>query len=155
MDTMAKSPSTLQYLDKAIGKLRKLGLLDGKSDPVPVITLLDQISDLDQEKVTAIARTLDQASYFNEVVREQVAGMRVGERYEGITTAFNSIRNDAKALVDQFSDGKINTMERISNAWMKMTRGSIASRFEKIKKLYLDVAQETQNQIKREQLILD
>ncbi|HHL42154.1 MAG TPA: cell surface protein [Hellea balneolensis] len=152
---MAKSPSTLQYLDKAIGKLRKLGLLDGKSDPVPVITLLDQISDLDQEKVTAIARTLDQASYFNEVVREQVAGMRVGERYEGITTAFNSIRNDAKALVDQFSDGKINTMERISNAWMKMTRGSIASRFEKIKKLYLDVAQETQNQIKREQLILD
>lgn len=152
---MAKSPSTLQYLDKALGKLRKLGLLDGKSDPVPVITLLDQISDLDQEKVTAIARTLDQASYFNEVVREQVASMRVGERYEGVTSAFNSIRNDAKALVDQFSDGKINTMERISNAWMKMTRGSIASRFEKIKKLYLDVAEETKNQINREQLILD
>ena len=152
---MVKSLSTLQYLDRAMGKLRKLGLLSGKSDPVPVITLLDQISDLDEEKVTAIARTLDQASYFNEVVREQVSGFRVGERYEGITTAFNSIRNDAKALVDQFADGKVSSIEKIQNGWMKMTRGTIAKRFGKIKKLYLDVAIETQDQINREQMILD
>lgn len=152
---MAKTLSTLQYLDKALGKLRELGLLSGKSDPVPVITLLDQISELDVEKVTAIARTLDQASYFNEVVREQVSGIRVGERYEGITTAFNSIRDDAKSLVDQYADGKISSMEKLSNGWMKMTRGTIAKRFDKIKTLYLDVAVETQNQIEREQLILD
>ncbi|MCF6220108.1 MAG: hypothetical protein L3J65_03260 [Robiginitomaculum sp.] len=152
---MAKSLSTLQYLDRAMGKLRELGLLSGKSDPVPVITLLDQISDLDEEKITAIARTLDQASYFNEVVREQVSGFRIGERYEGITTAFNSIRDDAKALVDQFEDGKITTIERMQNGWMKMTRGTIAKRFGKIKKLYLDVAEETQNQVTREQKILD
>lgn len=152
---MAKNLSTLQYLDKALGKLRELGLLSGKSDPVPVITLLDQISELDVEKVTAIARTLDQSSYFNEVVREQVSGIRVGERYEGITTAFNSIRDDAKSLVDQYADGKVSSMEKLSNGWMKMTRGTIAKRFDKIKALYLDVAVETQNQIEREQLILD
>jgi hypothetical protein len=152
---MAKALSTLQYLDKALGGLRELGLLKGDSDPVPIITLLDQISDLDEDKVAAIARTLDQASYFNEVVREQVSGIKVGERYEGITTAFNSIRDDSKALVDQYADGKINTMERLSNVWMKMTRGSIAERFEKIKTLYLDVAGETKNQIEREQLILE
>lgn len=152
---MAKTLSTLQYLDKALGKLRELGLLSGKSDPVPVITLLDQISELDVEKVTAIARTLDQSSYFNEVVREQISGIRVGERYEGITTAFNSIRDDAKSLVDQYADGKVSSMEKLSNGWMKMTRGTIAKRFDKIKTLYLDVAVETQNQIEREQLILD
>jgi len=152
---MAKSLSTLQYLDKALGGLRELGLLKGDSDPVPIITLLNQISDLDPDKVAAIARTLDQASYFNEVVREQVSNIRVGERYEGITTAFNSIRDDSKALVDQYADGKIDTMERFSNVWMKMTRGSIASRFGKIKDLYLDVAMETKNQIEREQLILE
>ncbi len=152
---MAKSLSTLQYLDRAMGKLRSLGLLGGKSDPVPVITLLDQISDLDEDKVTAIARTLDQASYFNEVVREQVSGFRIGERYEGITTAFNSIRDDAKALVDQFADGKVSTVEKIQNGWMKMTRGTIAKRFGKIKDLYLDVAMETKDQIEREQKILD
>jgi len=152
---MAKALSTLQYLDKALGSLRELGLLKGESDPVPIVTLLDRISDLDEDKVTAIARTLDQASYFNEVVREQVSGIKVGERYEGITTAFNSIRDDSKALVDQYADGKINTIERAQNVWMKMTRGSIASRFEKIKTLYLDVAEETSNQIEREQLILE
>ena len=152
---MAKSLSTLQYLDKALGGLRELGLLKGNSDPVPIITLLNQISDLDPDKVAAIARTLDQASYFNEVVREQVSGIKVAERYEGITTAFNSIRDDSKALVDQYADGKIDTMERISNIWMKMRRGSIASRFGKIKDLYLDVAEETKNQIEREQLILE
>ncbi len=152
---MAKSLSTLQYLDKALGGLRELGLLKGESDPVPIITLLNQISDLDPDKVAAIARTLDQASYFNEVVREQVSNIKVAERYEGITTAFNSIRDDSKALVDQYADGKINTVERMSNIWMKMTRGSIASRFGKIKELYLDVAMETKNQIEREQLILE
>ncbi len=152
---MAQNLSTLQYLDKALGGLRELGLLKGDSDPVPIITLLEQISDIDPDKVAAIARTLDQASYFNEVVREQVSGIKVAERYEGITTAFNSIRDDAKALVDQYADGKIGTMERISNAWMKMTRGSISSRFGKIKDLYLDVAEETKNQIEREQLILE
>jgi len=152
---MAKALSTLQYLDKALGGLRELGLLKGESDPVPIITLLDRISDLDKDKVAAIARTLDQASYFNEVVREQVSGIKVGERYEGITTAFNSIRDDSKALVDQYADGKINTIERAQNVWMKMTRGSISSRFGKIKTLYLDVAEETSNQIEREQLILE
>ena len=138
-----------------MGKLRDLGLLAGKSDPVPVLTLLDQINELDPDKVTAIARTLDQASYFNEVVREQVSGIRVSDRYEGITTAFNSIRDDAKALVDQYADGKISTLEKISNAWMNMTRGSIAKRFGKIRALYLDVAKETKNQIEREVAILD
>ena len=155
LPAVKSSPSALQYLDKAMGKLRKLGLLSGKSDPVPVITLLDQINELDPDKVTAIARTLDQTSYFNEVVREQVSGIRVSDRYEGITTAFNSIRDDAKALVDQYADGKISTMEKISNAWMNMTRGSIAKRFGKIRALYLDVAEETKNQIEREGAILD
>lgn len=79
----------------------------------------------------------------------------IGERYEGITTAFNSIRDDARSLVDQYSDGKISTMERVSNVWMKMTRGDIASRFGKIKDLYLEVQTESANQIDREQVILE
>src|SRR5690349_12947079 len=131
------SPTALQYLDKAMGSLRQLGLLpEKKGDPAPVVALLSQISDLQADKVAAIARTLDQASVFNDVVRENVSGITVSDRYEGVTKAFNSIRDDAKALVDQYADGKMSTMERISTAWMKMTRGDIASRFGKIKHLY-------------------
>jgi len=147
--------TALQYLDRAMGELRALGFAAEDSEPAPIIALLNQISDLDPDRVAAIARTLDQASHFNDVVREQVAGMKIGERYEGITTAFDSIRDDAKSLVDQYADGKINTIERIQNVWMKMTRGDIADRFEKIKKLYLEVAGDTRDQVEREARILE
>lgn len=147
--------TALQYLDSAMGGLRELGFASEDTEPAPIIALLNQIADIDEDKVAAIARTLDQASHFNDVVREQVAAMKVGERYDGITAAFDSIRDDAKSLVDQYADGKISTMERIGNVWMKMTRGDIASRFGKIKGLYLEVAEETQNQVERETRILE
>ena len=147
----------MQYLDKAMNTLHDLGLAptEASSAEDPMIPLLNRISGLDEARVTAIARTLSQASTFNEVVREQVRAMDVGTRYEDITDAFNSIRDDAKAMVDQLEDGKLDTFERISNVWMKATRGDIASRFDKIKDTYLDVTASTQDQIQREQRILD
>lgn len=155
--TESSSPSALQYLDRAMSGLRDMGLVEGEAPAgaAPIVALLEQITDLEPDKVAAIARTLDQASLFNDIVREQISGVTIGERYEGITTAFNSIRDDARSLVDQYSDGKISTMERVSNVWMKMTRGDIASRFSKIKDLYLEVQAESANQIDREQTILD
>jgi soluble cytochrome b562 len=150
-----KRSTALQYLDKAMGELRALGFASEGGQPAPIVALLNQIADLDQDRVAAIARTLDQASHFNEVVREQVASMTIGERYKEITGAFDSIRDDAKSLVDQYADGKISTMERIGNVWMKMTRGDIAARFDKIRKTYLDVATETRNQVERETRILE
>ena len=150
-----KRATALQYLDKALGELRALGFASEGGAPAPIVALLNQIADLDQDRVAAIARTLDQASHFNEVVREQVASMTIGERYKEITSAFDSIRDDAKSLVDQYADGKISTMERIGNVWMKMTRGDIAARFDKIRKTYLDVAAETRNQVERETRILE
>ena len=148
-------PQPLKYLDKALNSLRDLNLVPETTDEAPIIDLIDQISDLDQDKTLAIARTLNQASLFNEVVREQVSGMELGERYEKITNAFNSIRDDAKSMVEQVEDGKLDTFERIGNVWMKVTRGDIPARFEKIKKTYLDVADDSKDQIKREHLILD
>ncbi|MEM9168466.1 MAG: cell surface protein, partial [Pseudomonadota bacterium] len=148
--------TALQYLDKAMGELRALGVAPAADgEPAPIVALLNKIAALDEDRVAAIARTLDQASYFNEVVREEVAGMTVAERYEGVTAAFDSIRDDARSLVDQYADGKISTIERISTVWMKMTRGDIASRFDKIKDLYLEVARDTRDQIEREARILE
>jgi hypothetical protein len=153
--TAAPRATALQYLDRAMGELRALGFAGEAGQPAPIVALLNQIADLDEDRVAAIARTLDQASHFNDVVREQVSNMTVGERYQEITKAFDSIRDDAKSLVDQYADGKISTMERVGNVWMKMTRGDIASRFDKIKKTYLDVAGETRNQVEREGRILE
>jgi hypothetical protein len=144
----------LQYLDKAMNGLRDLGLVPEQTDEAPIIDLINQISDLDEDKTLAIARTLNQASLFNEVVREQVSGMELGERYEDITNSFNSIRDDARSMVEQVEDGKIDTFERIGNVWMKVTRGDIPDRFEKIKKTYLEVADDSKDQINREHIIL-
>ena len=105
--------------------------------------------------MAVIARTLNQVGVFNEVVRNQVAGMEVGERYDLITKSFNSIRDDAKRMVDQLADGKLSTFERIENVWTKVRRGDIATRFDSIRVTYLDVARATKDQIQREVTILD
>jgi hypothetical protein len=149
----------LQYLDRALHRLRDLGLLGearaAEAHEAPIVALLDEISDLDEDRIVAITRTLAQASVFNEVVREQVASMDVGTRYEAITDAFDSIRDDAKAMVDQIEDGQLSTFERLANVWMKVTRGDIATRFDKIKRTYLDVSAAMQDQIEREHAILE
>lgn len=147
--------SSLKYLDRALGQLRDLGLMPDKTEEAPIIALLDRLAQLDEDKVLSIARTLSQASLFNEVVREQISAMRIGERYEDITNAFNSIREDAKRMVEQVEDGKIDTFERIGNVWMKVTRGDIASRFDEIKDTYLEVARDSADQIDREKTILN
>ena len=152
-DALTTTP--LKYLDQAMNKLRDLGLVPGKSDDAPIIALIDKISDLDENKAVAIARTLNQASLFNEVVREQIEAMRIGERYKEIAESFDSIRNDAKNMVDQLDDGKVDMVERVQNVWMKFSRGDIPSRFQKIKETYLEVARDSRDQIEREQLILD
>jgi hypothetical protein len=145
----------LQYLDRAMASIKDLGIWPEQAAEQPITGLLNEITELDENKVILIGRTLTQASAFNEVVRSQVAAMSVGERYEDITNGFNSIRDDAKGMVDQLDDGKLDLMERASNVWMKVSRGDIASRFDKIRDTYLDVSKETKNQVDREYIILE
>lgn len=145
----------LQYLDRAVGAIKELGIWPGQPAEQPITGLLNEITGYDETKVILIGRTLTQASAFNDVVRSQVAAMNVGQRYEEITNNFNSIRDDAKGMVDQLDDGKLDVVERVSNVWMKVSRGDIATRFNKIRDTYLDVSKETKNQIDREHTILE
>jgi hypothetical protein len=152
-DIVVKSP--MQYLDRATSALRDLGIIPPQAMDAPINGLLEKISDLDQDRIVIIARTLGQTSVFNEVVREQTQAMEIGERYREITESFNSIRDDTKKMVDQLDDQKIDLFERINNVWMKISRGDVADRFDRIKEVYLDVTRSTKDQIEREQIILD
>jgi hypothetical protein len=152
-DITVKTP--LQYLDKAMAGLRDLGLVSDKPQEAPIVGLLEKISDLEPDKIAVITRTLGQMSVFNEVVREQITEMSIGERYEQITSSFNSIRDDAKRMVDQIEDGKLDVFERATNAWMKISRGDIAARFDSIKDTYVAVAKDTKSNIEREHIILE
>ncbi len=153
--TTPAAPAPLKQLDRALSALRNLGLIKSEPKEAPIVGLIDRISELDPEKTTAIARTLSQATLFNEVVREQISAMAIGERYRAITSAFDSIRDDARRMVAQVDDGKVDSFERLSNVWMKVTRGDIPARFAKIKTTYLEVADDSKDQIRREQVILE
>lgn len=152
-EVVVKTP--MQYLDKATGALRDLGLMPAKVEDAPINSLLEQISDLEPDKIAVIARTLGQSTVFNEVVREQTTAMDIGTRYQQIAEGFNSIRDDAKGMVDQMEDGKLDIFERATNVWMKISRGDIADRFDKIKATYLEVTRATKDQIQRESAILE
>lgn len=146
----------MQYLDKATTALRDLGVMPAtKIEDAPINALLQKITDLDPDRIAIIARTLGHTSVFNEVVREQTSAMEIGQRYQDIAEAFNSIRDDSKKMVDQIADGKIDLLERVTNIWMKVSRGDIADRFEKIRTTYLAVSKSTKDQIEREAIILD
>jgi hypothetical protein len=145
----------MQYLDKATGVLRDLGLMPAKLEPAPINALLEKISALEPDKIQVIARTLGYASVFNEIVREQIAGMEIGERYKTITSGFDSIRDDSKRMVDQLTDSKLDMLERATNVWMKISRGDVADRFDKLRATYLDVTKDTKDQVEREHAILE
>jgi hypothetical protein len=58
-------------------------------------------------------------------------------------------------MVDQMADSKLDILERATNVWMKISRGDIADRFDKVRGIYLDVTKDTRVQIDREHVILE
>jgi hypothetical protein len=88
-------------------------------------------------------------------VRDELDAVRVADRYERISDLFDSIVGDARALVGQLDDGKIDFTEKVRASWMKLVRGSIPRRFEKIEAVYHDVAGDTKAHLDREERILE
>lgn len=143
------------YIESAVSKLRTLGLPIQAEEAAPILPLLNQVADYDPTRMTAIARALQQSSAFNAIVRNEIGGMDISNRYADIAASFTSIREDAQKMVGWMEDGKLDMGERIQHAWMKVRRGSIPARFADIKKTYLDVAASANDQIARERAILD
>ncbi|WP_447735503.1 merozoite surface protein 3b [Pseudomonas shirazensis] len=145
-----------QYLERALEGLRKLGISFGQpAQPAPVLMLLNKVAHYDNQRITGIAAVLQQATLFNQTVREQIAGMDISDRYMNVTDSFTSIREDAAAMASWMDDGRLDTLERLKMGWMHMVRGSIPSRFEDIRKHYLDVSAAASDQISRESQILE
>lgn len=153
-ETQPAVAAPMKYLDRAVSALRSLGLVAPEDNNTPAIVLVTQLSNVDEARVIAIARVLQQSSHFNAVMRDEVASAKVSDRYTTIIRSFDSIRDDAKRMVDQLGDGKIDLRERAQNLWMSVTRGDIPSRFEKIRDIFLDVSKDTGGQLDRESRII-
>lgn len=143
------------YLDRAVSALRTLGINMQMEQGAPVVAILEKITRYDNAKVASIAATLQQSSTFNGAVREQISGMDISTRYADIAERFNSIRDDAQQMAGWMADGKLDFKERLQQNWMRLRRGSIPDRFNAIRTTYHDVAQSANDQILRENTILE
>src|SRR5688572_6514687 len=147
--TPSGSSPMQRYLDRATAVLERFGVLPKSPVPNELSKLLDEVKHVDEPKVLAIARTVKYMGTFNQMVRDNVEDIDIGNRYLAITQMFDSIRDDSKKLIAQLDDGKISLGERMSNLWMRMQRGTPSDRFQKISDLYRDVAQDTKQQLER------
>ena len=144
------------YLDSAMTTLEKYGLKpNSEPDEPQLMKLLEEVRDLDEARVVAIGRTIRHMSSFNQLVRDNVEKITIGNRYMTITQSFDSIREDCKTLIDQLADGKIGPVEKMSNLWMRLRRGTPNKRFDEIFETYKEVSDETRNQLEREQAIME
>ena len=144
-----------EYLNNAIDVLKKFGVDSKNAAPQELVSLLESVRHIDEAKVLAIADVIQHMGAFNALVRENVESINVGNRYMQITEQFDSVREDSKRLIAQLDDGKISGTEKISNWWMKIRRGTPNDRFEKIVEIYGDVAKDTKEALKSEELIMD
>ncbi len=155
VDTSARESMMRKYLDRALQTLQKFGLGNKGDESNELINLLEDVKDLDEGKALAIAEVLKHMSTFNQLVRDNVENISVGNRYLDISQAFDSIREDSKRLIAQLDDGKFSTTEKVSNWWMKIRRGSPSDRFDQIEDSYKAVSKDTKEALRREQEIMD
>lgn len=149
------SKSLQQYLDGAVQVLDKCGIKQREGEESQLAVLLQDVVQVDEPRVMAIARVVSYQSTFNELVRDRIESSDVTSDYQKITALFDSIREDSKELVAQLADGKIDWKEALKNSWMKVSRGTPHARFEKINKLYQGVSVRTREQLGNEGAIVD
>ncbi|MFO0951156.1 MAG: hypothetical protein U0835_08390 [Isosphaeraceae bacterium] len=147
--------SMQKYLDRAVKVLGQFGGADKQDTNAELIRLLEEVKHLDEPRVLAISRTISYMSRFNQLVRDNVENIDVGNRYLQIAQQFDSIREDSKTLINQLQDGRISASEKMQNLWMRLRRGTPSARFEEIAKVYKSVASSTKDQLDREQKIMD
>lgn len=144
------------YLERALTGLRNIGInLFQPVQDAPVLVLLDRVAQYDTTKITSIASVLQQSTAFNSMVREQIEGMDISTRFMDITRSFTSIREDAAAMAGWMEDGRLDTLEKLKLSWMNLRRGSIPDRFNDIRQHYLQVCKSANDQIARENVILE
>ena len=93
--------------------LQKFGVLNERKSEL--VSLLDRVVSVDEERVTKIAEVIQYIDDFCDLVSKNVGEMSFSDRYTTINHAFTSIRDDSQRMIDQLGDGKVSGWERFSN----------------------------------------
>jgi hypothetical protein len=142
-------------LQKAIDKIKDLSLTLTIPAVQPIAKVIERIEDVDQAKAVVIARTLAAMQAFDALVSEKLEGSDYSDRFNVVTTGFNSIIQDSTRQVLQEERGGAGFGDRVGNIYMKLTRGDIADRFVKIEEVYREVITESGKTLDLQRGILD
>jgi len=144
-----------KFLQKALDSLKVLGVGSPDTGTAPIVDLLKRISDVDEDRVLVIARTLSHQQNFDSLVANQISQINFSNRFDEIVKSFDSIRDDSKRLVVQAERSAPTIGDRVSNVVMKLTRGDISDRFDAIRKTFDAVIKDVGSQVERERNILE
>ena len=150
--TIALTGSRLQ---KAIDRVKDLGLSLVVPDVQPMTRIIEKIADVDSDKTLVIARTLSAMQSFDVLVTDNLAATNYGDRFNDVTSGFNSIIEDLRKQVTQEENGGPSFGERVGNVYMKLTRGDIADRFSKIETIYKGVIKDSGKTLELQSAILE
>ena len=155
--TTPVAKTLLPSLAKAFDKLRQLGVTPGSVAMVPAVNLAGELQSVDADRATRLARVFQAEADFNEMAREQTTGMVVGDAHTKIAKNFDSIVDDTRAIFNHLhDDGKIDMWEKLDIARRTvMHGGTIPHRFKTVRELFLDTTKRCQEQLNREQTIIE
>ncbi len=150
-------PRPLGRIEKGLTILRNAGvpIPSGENSSVSATGLVKDLTRYGETEVTAIVRTLDRISVFNEIVRDQLSQSSAGDRYVKVAKDFDSIRTDSKRMLQQIEDGKLSISDRLQNSWMNITRGPISKRFDGIRNNVVAIHRSSEDEIARMRAIAD
>lgn len=144
----------LTFLDKAISGFTSLGLSLPTQHETPVQNLLARISQFGTDEAMVIAMVLDRQQAFNQMARDQIAGMQIANRQEQVVSLFNSVVADANTQVKLIDSGRLSMAGKFKIWFMENRRGTFPERFDKIGKVYNSVSKDLGDQVEREEVIL-
>lgn len=142
-----------KYLRDALSKLSNTVTV-AESDQA-VTALIAHLQKYDSVKAVNVAKVLSYSSTFNESIRNSLSEVNTSDRYEAITKNFDSIRDDLKGHALLAEKPKLSWYDKLVLWLQKTTKGSIAKRFEAIRKDYYNVAKDMDKQITFENETLD
>lgn len=149
------SSSAHGYLDRALKSLSSLGVIKpAESETAPIIALASELQVLDEAKALIVARTLSHNATFNEAVRSRVADTAFADRHKEVNTLWDSILEDMSTMTKRIEEDRNGLKDKVGFWMMRLSRGTVHKRFEKLREQYLAVSADTKRALDHEATIL-
>jgi hypothetical protein len=142
-------------LQLAIDKIKDLKLVLVEPTEQPIVKIIEKIADIDSDNAFLVARSVTAMQGFDALVSESLQATNYGDRFNGITEAFNGILEYAQRQIAQEEKGGPSVTDRVGNIIIKFTKGDIADRFKGIETLYNSVVSDAGKTVTLQEGILD